>query len=88
MSEIKCYSLDIPIEQFFEGFNCVPNKKKLMLPTKCSGYLGVNIDYMRGISHHLYATTKHRNKAYQKLKGKLVCFINLTPAYVDERYLK
>lgn len=88
MSEIKCYSLDIPIDQFFIGSGVAPDEKKMRLPTKCSGYLGVNIDQMRGISHHLYATTKRRNKAYQKLKDKLVCFINMTPAYVDERYLK
>ena len=88
MSEIKCYSLDIPIEQFFKGSVFAPDEEMMLLPTKCGGYLGVNIDQMRGISHHLYATTKHRIKAYQKLKDKLVCFINMTPAYVDERYLK
>ncbi len=88
MSEVKCYSLDIPIDEFFDGMSAVPNESKMRLPIECKGYLGVNIDYRNGIAHHLYDTPKHRNKAYEKVKRQLVCFINMQTAYVDKKYLK
>ena len=87
--EIACYSLDIPVDEFFDGTSCVPNYQKFELLHDIKGILGVNIDYQHGIIHHLFDTPKHRNQAYQKVKSHFrFCAVNLQTCYVDKKYLK
>ena len=87
MSEIACYSLDVPIDELFDGMSAVPDHERSVLPTECKGFLGVNPDAARGVCHFLYDTPKNRNRAYSKVSKKMVCFINLQTAYVDKKYL-
>lgn len=88
MSEVACYSLDVPIDELFVGMSPLPDRKRSELITNCKGFLGVNPDAVRGVCHFLYDTPKHRNEAYSKVGKKLMCFINLQTCYVDKKYLK
>ena len=89
MSEIPCYSIDIPMDEMYTGYNILPDMRKMDIPCKQKGFLGVNPDYRHGILHFLYDTPAHRNRAYNKIHGKFkLCAVNVNVAYVDEKYLK
>lgn len=88
MSEIKCYSVDVPIDALWSRQCMMPDVEKMTLPTRCRGFVGVNPDYRNDVCHFLYDTPKHRNKAYEKIRKKMVAFLNLRTALVDEKYLQ
>lgn len=88
MNKVKCYSLDVPYEEFFEGSCTVPDAEKMELPCRCRGFLGVNPDYQNSMVHYLFDSPKHRNHAYNFVRRKMLCFINLQTAYVDKQYIK
>ena len=88
MSEIKCYSVDVPMDALWNRQCMMPDVEKMTLPTKCRGFVGVNFDYRNDVYHFLYDTPKHRNKAYEKIGKKMVAFLNLRTALVDEKYLQ
>lgn len=88
MSEVACYSLDVPIDELFVGMSAVPDRKRSELITNCKGFLGANPDAGRGVCHFLYDTPKHRDEAYIKVSKKLMCFINQQTCYVNKKYLK
>lgn len=88
MSERACYAIDIPMSEMYKGRSVLPDPAKMDVPCKQSGFLGVNIDYRYGMIHFLYDTPEHRNKAYNKIRGKYrICAVNANVAYVDEQYL-
>ena len=87
--EVACYSLDVPVNEFFVGASFVPKQEKFELFNGLKGFLGVNIDHFHGIVHNLFDTQKHRNLAYQKLKKHFrYCAVNLHTCYVDKKYLE
>ena len=87
--QVACYSLDIPLDEFFDGMSVVPNYQKMTMFKDMKGFYGVNIDYQHGIIHHVFDTPKHRNEAYQKAKKHFrYCAVNLQTCYVDKKYLK
>lgn len=87
--EVACYSLDIPLAEFFTGFGFLPDVRKMNLPTKCKGFLGVNPDAMNGMAHFLFDTPQHRNQAYNEMRKYFdLCAINLHTAYVERKYLQ
>ena len=88
MSEIKCYSVDVPMDALWGRQCMMPDVEKMTLPTKCRDFVGVNFDYRNDVYHFLYDTPKHRNKAYEKIGKKMVAFLNLRTALVDEKYLR
>ncbi len=87
--EIACYSLDIPVGEFFDSISCVPNHQKFELFNDTKGLLCIDIDYRLGIVQYLFDTPKHRKKACQKVKKHFRhCTVNPQIAYVDKKYLK
>jgi len=89
MGEIACYALDIPMDEMYTGMSLLPDMRKMKIPCKQKGFLGVNPDYRNGILHFLYDTPERCSRAYGKVRRKFkTCAINDRVCYVDERYLR
>lgn len=81
MQELKCYSVDIPMDVVFE--NAMTEHDELTETMEgCEGLIGVNPDAANNVAHVLFRTIASRNEAYKKLK-EYDAVINTRTAYVN-----
>ena len=88
MSEIKCYSLDIPSEGLF---NDMDPKDELMEASadilEKYNCLGFHPNDKKGIMHCFFSSLDDRYKAYNEMQAaEIECKLNPLTAWIDEKF--